>query len=157
MKPRTAPRALAEDLFRQRLENLLDTRHARWRLAEQIPWASCSEQLGSVYAERGRPGLPLRLLVGLQLWKHLHAVSEEEVVAQADTAAVADPDTLLVAVLALGEGLGEGEEGLGPGSGGGAGGGDGGGIGTGLGSGTGPGVGGGGGLGRDPGSGGALA
>lgn len=75
---------------------------------------------------------------------------EEQVVAQADTAAVADPDTLLVAVLALGEGLGEGEEGLGPGSGGGSGGGEGGGIGTGLGSGTGPGVGGGGGLARDP-------
>lgn len=80
MQPRTAPRAPEEDLFRQRLENILDTRHELWRLAEQIPWASCSEQFGSLYAERGRPGLPLRLLVGLQLLKHLHAVSDEEVV-----------------------------------------------------------------------------
>lgn len=82
MKPRTAPRALAEDLFRQRLENLLDTRHELCRLAEQIPWDSCTERFGALYAERGRPGLPLRLLVGLQLLKHLHAVSDEEVGAQ---------------------------------------------------------------------------
>lgn len=76
---------------------------------------------------------------------------EEEMVAQVDTAVVADSDTLaVVAVVVLGEGLGEGEEGLGPGSGGGAGGGDGGGVGTGVGTGSGPGVGGGGGLARDP-------
>jgi IS5 family transposase len=82
MQPRTAPRAPEEDLFRQRLENLLDTRHELYRLAEQIPWESCADRFGVLYAERGRPGLPLRLLVGLQLLKHLHAVADEEVVAQ---------------------------------------------------------------------------
>ena len=76
---------------------------------------------------------------------------EEELVAQVDTAVVADPDTLVVvAVVALGEGVGDGDDGLGPGTGGGAGGGDGSGVGTGVGTGSGPGVGGGGGLARDP-------
>jgi len=82
MQPRPAPRAREEDLFRQRLENFLDTRHELCRLAEQIPWDQCTEQFGALDAERGRPGLPLRLLVGLPLLKHLHAVSDEEVVAQ---------------------------------------------------------------------------
>jgi len=82
MQPRPAPRAPEEDLFRHRLENLLDTRHELCRLAAQIPWAQCTERFGALDAERGRPGLPLRLLVELQLLKHLHAVSDEEVVGQ---------------------------------------------------------------------------
>jgi IS5 family transposase len=61
---------------------LLDTRHELCRLAEQIPWTQCTDHFGPLYAERGRPGLPLRLLIGLQYLKHLYAVSDEDVVAR---------------------------------------------------------------------------
>jgi IS5 family transposase len=82
MQPTVKQRTPEDDLFRQRLENILDTRHALCRLAEQMPWAQCTDRFGALYAERGRPGLPLRLLVGLQYLKHVYAMSDEEVVAQ---------------------------------------------------------------------------
>jgi IS5 family transposase len=82
MQPTVNQSTPEDDLFRQRLENILDTRHALCRLAEQMPWAQCTERFGALYAERGRPGLPLRLLVGLQYLKHVYALSDEEVVAQ---------------------------------------------------------------------------
>lgn len=82
LQPSVRQRTPEDDLFRQRLENRLDTRHALCRLAEQMPWAQCTERFGALYAERGRPGLPLRLLVGLQYLKHVYALSDEEVVAQ---------------------------------------------------------------------------
>ena len=37
---------------------------------------------GSLYAEKGRPGLPTRLMVGLHLIKHARGVSDEQVCAQ---------------------------------------------------------------------------
>ena len=82
MHPSIPPRTPEDDLFRHRLENLIDTRHELCQLAEQIPWTQCTERFGPLYAERGRPGLPLRLLVGLQYLKHLYALSDEEVVAR---------------------------------------------------------------------------
>lgn len=82
MHPLTSPVLPQEDLFRQQLDNLLDSRHELYRLAHQIPWAQCVERFGPLYAERGRPGLPIRLLVGLQYLKHLYALSDEEVVAR---------------------------------------------------------------------------
>jgi len=82
MHPSLALRTPEDDLFRHRLENLLDTRHELCQLAEQIPWAQCTDRFGPLYAEHGRPGLPLRLLIGLQYLKHLYAVSDEEVVAR---------------------------------------------------------------------------
>ena len=82
MQPLTSPVPPQEDLFRHQLDNLLDSRHELYRLAHQIPWAQCVEQFGPLYAERGRPGLPIRLLVGLQYLKHLYALSDEEVVAR---------------------------------------------------------------------------
>ena len=70
------------DLFRSELVNLIDTRHALARLANQIDWASCETQFGGLYAAGvGRPGHPIRLMVGLQLLKHMSNVSDEEVVA----------------------------------------------------------------------------
>lgn len=80
MHPVDSPLPPQEDLFRQQLENLLDSRHELVRLAQQIPWAHCVERFGRLYAERGRPGLPIRLLVGLQYLKHLYALSDDEVV-----------------------------------------------------------------------------
>jgi len=82
MQPSVKSRTPEDDLFRQRLENILDTRHALCRLAAQMPWAQCTDRFGALYAERGRPGLPLRLLVGLQYLKHVYALSDDEVVAQ---------------------------------------------------------------------------
>ena len=70
------------DLFRQELVNLIDLRHPLVKLAQNIDWKSCGARFGGLYATGiGRPGHPLRLMVGLQLLKHTSNLSDEEVVA----------------------------------------------------------------------------
>lgn len=70
------------DLFRQELVNLVDLRHALCVLAGKIDWEALESKFGSLYATGvGRPGHPIRLMVGLQLLKFIRDVSDEEVVA----------------------------------------------------------------------------
>ena len=70
------------DLFRQELINLIDRRHELCVLAGKIDWRTLERQFGGLYlAGVGRPGHPIRLMVGLQLLKYLRNISDEEVVA----------------------------------------------------------------------------
>lgn len=70
------------DLFRQELVNLIDLRHELCALAAKIDWQALELKFGGLYAAGvGRPGHPIRLMVGLQLLKYLRNVSDEEVVA----------------------------------------------------------------------------
>jgi transposase, IS5 family len=70
------------DLFRQELVNLVDLRHALCALAGKIDWKALETKFGSLYATGvGRPGHPIRLMVGLQLLKYLRNISDEELVA----------------------------------------------------------------------------
>jgi IS5 family transposase len=70
------------DMFRNRLDNIIDMRHELVRLAGLIDWRRFDEAFGSLYAEKGRPGLPTRLMVGLHFLKHARGVSDEHVCAQ---------------------------------------------------------------------------
>jgi transposase, IS5 family len=70
------------DMFRNRLDNMIDMRHELVRLAGLIDWKRFDEAFGSLYAEKGRPGLPTRLMVGLHFLKHARGVSDEQVCAQ---------------------------------------------------------------------------
>jgi IS5 family transposase len=70
------------DLFRQELANMINQRHPLVQLSQKIDWQSCEHKFGGLYvAGVGRPGHPIRLMVGLQLLKHTCNVSDEEVVA----------------------------------------------------------------------------
>ena len=70
------------DLFRQELVNLIDQRHELCVLAGKIDWRALERQFGGLYAAGvGRPGHPIRLMVGLQLLKYLRNISDEEIVA----------------------------------------------------------------------------
>ncbi|MDD2336615.1 MAG: IS5 family transposase [Geobacteraceae bacterium] len=69
------------DLFRSRLDQILNRRHPLYRLADSIDWATFDKDFGTLYVEKvGRPGLPIRLLVGLHYLKHAYNVSDENVV-----------------------------------------------------------------------------
>jgi transposase, IS5 family len=82
MRPPPPTNPAAEDLFRHQLSNLLDARHELVRLAGLINWPRFDLAYGALYAERGRPGLPTRLMVGLHLLKHVKGLSDEQVCAQ---------------------------------------------------------------------------
>jgi IS5 family transposase len=71
------------DLFRSRLDQILNRQHPLYRLADSIDWSIFDREFGSLYVENvGRPGLPIRLLVGLHYLKHAYNVSDEAVVDQ---------------------------------------------------------------------------
>ena len=82
MRPKSPIPSATDDLFRHRLSNILDQRHALLRLAGLIEWSRFEQGYGALYTEQGRPGLPTRLMVGLQFLKHIKALSDEQVCAQ---------------------------------------------------------------------------
>jgi transposase, IS5 family len=58
-----------------------DLRHALCVLTGKIDWEALENKFGPLYAAGiGRPGHPIRLMVGLQLLKYLRNVSDEKAV-----------------------------------------------------------------------------
>ncbi len=78
MRPKQQERSLSDDLFRHRLDNILDHRHALYRLAGLIEWDSFDRAFGRLYRELGRPGTPTRLMVGLCYLKYAFDLSDGE-------------------------------------------------------------------------------
>src|SRR5690349_14212630 len=75
MRPKQPKAEPQEDLFRARLENLVDPRHPLVRLAQLIDWGRFVAAFGPLYTEAsGRPGL--RLMGGLHLLKHMDGLSD---------------------------------------------------------------------------------
>ena len=69
------------DLFRAHLNQILDRKHPLHVLANQIEWSVFEQEFGPLYVENiGRPGLPIRLVVGLHYLKYVYNESDESVV-----------------------------------------------------------------------------
>jgi transposase, IS5 family len=75
--------AVSQDLFRARLDQIIDRRHPLAVLAARMPWAAIESELSEVLPPAptgaGRAALPLRLMVGLLYLKHAFDASDEEV------------------------------------------------------------------------------
>jgi IS5 family transposase len=82
MKPKKPHQQDQADLFRSRLDQILDRKHPLFVLANQIDWSVFDNKFGRLYADKGRPALPTRLMVGLHYLKHAFNESDESVVAR---------------------------------------------------------------------------
>jgi IS5 family transposase len=80
MRPTERTKTPQNDLFRLKLTNLIDLRHELCRLGERINWQALVDEFGALYAEHGRPGVPIRLMAGLHYLKHAFGLSDEAVV-----------------------------------------------------------------------------
>jgi IS5 family transposase len=61
----------------------LHQKHPLYLLANQIDWSVFEKAFEPLYsADRGRPGKPIRLMVGLLILKHIRNISDESVVEQ---------------------------------------------------------------------------
>jgi IS5 family transposase len=70
------------DLFRARLDQIIDLGHELAKLGALIEWSGLSKDLSRYYcANNGRPGEPIRLMAGLLLLKDLKGLSDEDVCA----------------------------------------------------------------------------
>jgi len=78
MRPKERRASGDQDLFRARLDQIIDLDHALVTLARAIDWRFLEEKLGAVYTdEPGRPPLPTRLMAGLSILKHSYNLSDE--------------------------------------------------------------------------------
>jgi IS5 family transposase len=78
MRPKERRETGQRDLFRARLDQIVDPNHALVNLAAAIDWRFLEERFGAVYEDGpGRPPLPTRLMAGLAILKHLHDLSDE--------------------------------------------------------------------------------
>jgi transposase, IS5 family len=83
MKPRERRETGAQDLFRARLDQIIDMRHELVKLAQAIDWRFLESCFGEVYSDGpGMPPLPTRLMAGLAILKHTFNLSDEELCAR---------------------------------------------------------------------------
>jgi transposase, IS5 family len=70
------------DLFRERLDSIIDMGHELVRLSAMVPWSDFEDSFGRFYKPLGRPAKSTRLMVGLHYLKHVYNLSDEQTVAR---------------------------------------------------------------------------
>lgn len=69
------------DLFRARLDQILDHGHPLFKLANQIDWSIFENEFGATYDQKmGRPAIPIRVMVALHYLKYTFNLSDEQTV-----------------------------------------------------------------------------
>ena len=79
MRPKQQHKARHDDLFRARLDQIIDMKHALVALADRIDWTWLDEQLAAYFSDEGRPAEPVRFMIGMFLLKHTYGLSDEQV------------------------------------------------------------------------------
>jgi transposase, IS5 family len=83
MRPKERRDSGQNDLFRSRLDQIVNLGHPLAKLAATIDWRFLEERFGAVYSDRpGQPPLATRLMAGLSILKHTHNLSDEELCAR---------------------------------------------------------------------------
>ena len=78
MRPKERRDSGQKDLFRARLDQIVDMDHALAKLGRAVDWRFLETRFGAVYCDGpGQPPLPTRLMAGLAILKHLHDLSDE--------------------------------------------------------------------------------
>ena len=78
MRPKERRTTGQADIFRSRLDQIIDLKHPLVQLAQTIDWGFLEAELGAVYTDKpGRPPLPTRLMAGLAILKAMHDLSDE--------------------------------------------------------------------------------
>src|SRR6266566_6799405 len=79
MRPKRHETTGSGDLFRARLDQIINMKHELVQLAEKIDWAWIDSEIAPLYSENGRPGIETRFVIGLFLLKHTYGLSDDGV------------------------------------------------------------------------------
>ena len=79
MRPKQPEKTRHDDLFRARLDQIINMKHALVVLADKIDWRWLDAQLADSFSDNGRPGEPVRFMIGMFLLKHTYSLSDEQV------------------------------------------------------------------------------
>src|SRR5437762_7897453 len=78
MRPPERRETGEQDLFRSRLDQIIDLKHPLVALGRAVDWGFLEREFGAVYTDDpGRPPLPTRLMAGLAILKHTYDLSDE--------------------------------------------------------------------------------
>src|SRR5438552_3222483 len=78
MRPRERRETSEQDLFRSRLDQIIDMKHSLVTLARTVDWGFLEQAFGAVYTDGpGQPPLPTRLMAGLHIIKYTYDLSDE--------------------------------------------------------------------------------
>jgi hypothetical protein len=78
MRPPERRETGEQDLFRSRLDQIIDLKHPLVALGRTVDWGFLEREFGAVYTDDpGRPPLPTRLMAGLAILKHTYDLSDE--------------------------------------------------------------------------------
>jgi IS5 family transposase len=77
MQPKAIAEIRQEDMFRCRLDNIINMRHELVQLAGAVDWNFLESRIVPHYSSEGRPGIPVRLIVGLHILKQMYNLSDE--------------------------------------------------------------------------------
>ncbi len=79
MRPKKPATTSEGDLFRARLEQIINLKHELVQLAGKIDWDWIDREIAPLYSDKGRPGIETRFVIGLLLLKHIYGLSDEGV------------------------------------------------------------------------------
>jgi IS5 family transposase len=79
MRPKKPETTGEGDLFRARLDQIINLKHELVQLGGKIDWDWIDREIAPLYSEKGRPGIESRFVIGLLLLKHIYGLSDEDV------------------------------------------------------------------------------
>jgi IS5 family transposase len=79
MRPKKHETTGSNDLFRARLDQIINLKHELVQLAGKIDWGFIDREIAPLYSDKGRPGIETRFVIGLLLLKHIYGLSDEGV------------------------------------------------------------------------------
>jgi transposase, IS5 family len=79
MRPKKQETTGAGDLFRARLDQIINLRNELAQLAGKIDWDWIDGEIAPLFSDKGRPATPSRFVIGLFFLKHIYGLSDEQV------------------------------------------------------------------------------
>jgi IS5 family transposase len=72
-----SPNSCQRDMFQPLLSDFINMDHELVLLSKKINWSYFEKEFASLYSHTGQPGVPIRMMVGCLLLKHLHNLGDE--------------------------------------------------------------------------------
>ena len=79
MRPQKPKTTGEGDLFRARLDQIINMKHELVQLGGKIDWDWIDREIAPLYSDLGRPGIETRFVIGLLLLKHIYGLSDEAI------------------------------------------------------------------------------
>ncbi len=77
MRPKKPETTGEGDLFRSRLDQIINLKHELVQLGAKLDWDWIDREIAPLYSDKGRPGIATRFVIGLLLLKHIYGLSDE--------------------------------------------------------------------------------